>query len=299
MMNHGNDYQLNIVKKLFGEQTFKFLQSYLDAVNNFYGAPLEMVDFLHNPEITRQQINSWIQQQTKGKIQNLLPEDSVSPNTALAVANTLYFLANWTAPFSERGTTKAPFILTPNEQVIVNMMNNEGIFNTNNINSHGITILELPYGLTKALSMFILLPDNNTVLAKMDKGISYEKLSQWTSSENMNLNHITVQLPRFRMEQRFSLRKILSSLGMSSAFSQVRANFSGMEKFGKLYLSDVYHKTFIEVNEKGTEAASATAGVVSIRSIPDGEFKADRPFHFFIRHNRTKCILLYGKLCKP
>ncbi|OCT76356.1 leukocyte elastase inhibitor isoform X2 [Xenopus laevis] len=298
MMKNNNDYTLTTVNKLFGEKRYNFLPSFLKAINKFYGTPLEKVDFSFNPEATRQYINAWIQQKTKGKIQNLLPETSISSNTALVVTNTLYFLANWTTQFSEEATSKAPFTLITNEQIKVNMMATMNTFNMNRIEKLGMSVLELPYGDKKDLNMIIMLPDNSTVLAKVDREISYEKLNKWTS-ENMSPNYMTVYLPRFRMEKSFSLKKVLSSLGMSSAFSQGRANFSGMERQQTLYVSDVHHKTFLEVNEKGTEAASATGSVMSIRSLAYEEFKADRPFHFFIRHNKNNCILLYGKFYKP
>ncbi|OCT74466.1 leukocyte elastase inhibitor [Xenopus laevis] len=298
MMKNENDYTLSIVNKLFGENKYNFLPSFLKAIKALYGAPLEKVDFSLNPEATRSYINSWIQQQTKGKIQNLLPENSISSNTALVVTNTLYFLANWTTPFRQQTTRKAPFTLITNEQIQVNMMATMNTFNMNRIEKLGMSVLELPYGDTKDLSMIILLPDNNTVLTKVEREISYEKLSKWTS-ENMRPNYIAVYLPRFRMEKSFSLKKVLSSLGMSSAFNQARANFSVMGRQQKLYVSDVHHKTFLEVNEKGTEAASATGSVMSMRSLAYEEFKANRPFHFFIRHNKSSCILLYGKFYKP
>ncbi|KAE8597731.1 hypothetical protein XENTR_v10016580 [Xenopus tropicalis] len=299
LMKNGNDYTLTTVNKLFGEKKYYFLPTFLKAINAFYGAPLEKVDFSSNPEATRSYINAWIQEKTKGKIQNLLPENSISPNTVLMVANTLYFLANWTTQFSEHATSKAPFTLITNEQIKVNMMATMNTFNMKRIKNPGMSVLELPYGDTKDLSMVIMLPDNSTVLTKVDREISYENLSKWTRSENMSSNYLAVYLPRFRMEKSFSLKKVLSSLGMSSAFSQSRANFSGMGKQKQLYVSDVHHKTFIEVNEKGTEAASATGSVMSIRSLANEEFKADRPFHFFIRHNKTNCILLYGKFYSP
>ncbi|KAM4704991.1 serpin B10-like [Rhinophrynus dorsalis] len=299
IMKNGHDYTLINVCKLFGEKTYNFLPSFLEAVNSSYGATLEEVDFYNHPEATREDINKWIMQQTKGKIRNLLPENSVSSNTALVVANTLYFIASWTKPFSERSTRKAPFTLKTNKQVQVDMMMVRNKFNIKHIANPGITVLELPYGQSQDLSMIIMLPDNNTVLEQVEEEISYDKLTCWSSRRKMSLMNVAVQLPRFQAVHSFSLRNILSSLGMSKAFSQTSANFSGMTEQNNLFVSDVYHKTFLSVNEKGTEAASASAPVMSSRSLAGKKFKADHPFHYFIKHNKTQCILLYGKLYRP
>ncbi|KAM4705042.1 serpin B10-like [Rhinophrynus dorsalis] len=296
---NGHDYTLINFAKLFGEKTYNFLPSFLEAINASYGATLEEVDFHNNPEATRQNINKWITEQTKGKIENLLPEGSINSNTALVIANTLYFIANWTKQFPERSTRKAPFTLKTNKQVQVDMMITKNTFNIKHVENPGLTVLELPYGVSEDLSMIIMLPDNNTVLEQVDELISYDKLTQWTSRGEMRLTNVEIHLPRFQTVQSFSLRDVLSSLGMSKAFSQTSANFSGISEQNNLFVSEMYHKTFLVVNEKGTEAASASAAVMSIRSLTRRKFKADHPFHYFIRHNKSQCILLYGKLYQP
>ncbi|KAM4688144.1 leukocyte elastase inhibitor-like isoform 1-T2 [Discoglossus pictus] len=294
---HG--YTTTIINKLFGDKSYQFLPSFIEATNKMYGAAMEEVDFSHAPEAARKQINDWIAYKTKDKIKNLLPINSVSSNTALVVANTLYFQANWTKQFAEWSTYKTPFTLMSNAQVPVDMMLVRNSFNLNYIQNPGLSIIELPYGAEQHLSMLIILPDNNTVLEKLDKEISYEYLTRWTLTEKMKSRRVAVHLPKFKVTQSFSLRDTLSSLGMHNTFSQSNANFSGMTDKKNLFVSDVHHQTFLEVNEKGTEAASATAPVISVRTALSEEFKANRPFHFFIRHKKTKCILLYGKLYKP
>ncbi|XP_063307861.1 serpin B8-like [Pelobates fuscus] len=294
-----NNYNLTNINKLFGEQTYHFLPSYLEAVNSSFGAALEKVDFLNNSEEARQYINEWIGKQTEGKIKELLPEGSVSLNTALVIVNSMFIFANWTKQFDVRNTNKRPFKLISNTDINVDTMFMISKFNINYIENPGISVLELPYGTDKYLSMFILLPDNNTVFHMLDKEISYEKLTDWTSNNNMKFLNMAVRLPKFRIEQGFSIRNVLSSLGLTDPFNEIRANFSQMADRDNLHMSDVHHKTFVEVNEKGTEAASATAAVINSRSGHRDEFDANHPFHLFIQEKKTQCILMYGKLYKP
>ncbi|XP_075069073.1 leukocyte elastase inhibitor-like [Mixophyes fleayi] len=299
LVQNGDGHILIIVEKLFGEKTLAFLPAFLEDTKKIYDASLDQLDFFNNAEQSRQYINDWITQQTKGKIHKLLPEQSISSNTVLVVANTLYFAANWTKQFNQLNTYKAPFTLMSNEQVIVNMMYVMSHFNVKYIKNPGLKVVELPYGLTQDVSMFIILPDSNTVFKQVDEEISLEKLTLWMSNTDMKRMNVAVYLPKFKIEKSFSLKSILSSMGMSEAFSQTKANFSGMTEENKVFVSEVYHKTFLEANEKGTEAASTTAAVMSFRSNAGKEIKADRPFFFFIRHNKSKCILLCGKVHEP
>lgn len=128
---------------------------------------------------------------------------------------------------------------------------------------------------------------------------SHEKLSDWMSSTDMKLTNIELQVPKFKMEEKFSLKETLKSMGVNDPFSQVKANFSGMTKQGNIFMSDVYHQTALAVNEKGTEAASSAASVISFRSLPSDEIKADRPFYVVIKHKQSNCILLFGVVNKP
>ncbi|KAM8967824.1 leukocyte elastase inhibitor-like [Pelodytes ibericus] len=297
LVQNDHDYTLININKLFGEKTFQFLPSFLKTFETSYGPALEEVDFYNDPEGTRQYINEWIKKESKEKIQGLLPENSISSKTALVLANTLYFFSNWTKQFKERDTRKTPFKLESGKDVLVDMMFRSDWVNMNY--EKGISILELTYGVSGNLSMFMLLPDNNTVLKWLDEHISYEDLTKWTSREKMKSVNAAIYIPRMKLVQTLKMGDLLSSMGMSDAFSPIKANFSGMTDRDDLYVSELHHKTFLEVNEKGTEAASATAAVMSYRSLPVETFKVDRPFHFFIRHKKTKCILIYGKVCQP
>ena len=135
---------------------------------------------------------------------------------------------------------------------------------------------------------------------QLEKAITYEKLSEWTSADMMELCNVQLNLPKFKLEETYDLKSTLSSMGMSDAFNQSKADFSGMSSERNLFLSSVFHKCFVEINEQGTEAAAGTGSEVSVRiKLPSIEFNADHPFLFFIRHNKTNGILFYGRFCSP
>ncbi|KAM5158482.1 leukocyte elastase inhibitor-like [Mantella aurantiaca] len=290
---------LIVANKLFGQKSYEFLPAFLKGTEDLYNAGLEQLDFYNNAEQSRQYINNWVSQQTNGKIQQLLPEQSISSNTALVVTNTLYFAANWTKQFRELRTHEDSFTLLSNVQVKVKMMYMINHFKIKYIENPGLKIVELPYGPKEDFSMVIMIPDNNNIFKKVKEMISYEKLKVWISPADMKMTNIELQLPKFKMEKNFSLKETLKSMGVTDPFSQVKANFSGMTNQSNMFMSDVYHQTFLEVNEKGTEAASSTASVMSFRSLPSDEIKADRPFYVVIKHNQSDCIVLFGVVNKP
>ncbi|XP_068092898.1 leukocyte elastase inhibitor-like [Hyperolius riggenbachi] len=294
-----DSYVFTIANRLFGQKSFEYIPDFLEDAKKLYSADLEKLDFNKDTEKSRLYINNWISQETKGKIQQLLPEQSITPNTALVVTNALYFAANWTKPFSNYKTHKAPFTLLSNEKVTVDMMFVVNSFKVTYIEDPGVKVLELPYGPVQDFSMVIILPDSNLIFKQVTREMSLEKLNAWINFADVKLSMVHVEMPKFKAEQSFSLKKMLRSMGITEMFSEVKANFSGMSKQGHLYMSDMYHKTTIEVNEKGTEAASSSASVMSLRIAASEEFKAHHPFFFAIKHNKSNCILLCGKVDKP
>uniref|UniRef100_A0A8D0LBP6 Serpin B10 n=1 Tax=Sphenodon punctatus TaxID=8508 RepID=A0A8D0LBP6_SPHPU len=280
-------YVLRTANRLYGEKTFHFLTKY-------YRAEPQSVNFLKAAEQVRKEINSWVESQTESKIQNLLPKGAVSSDTALVLVNAIYFKGKWAKRFPKENTTEQPFRLSKTKTKPVQMMFLKDVFLVNYIEALRTKVVTLPY-ISNDLSMFILLPDDIN-----DKELTYEKLSQWTSLENMGKAEVELHLPRIKLEESYDLKSTLSNMGMKDAFSKNQADFTGMSEKNDLFLSQVFHKTFVEVNEEGTEAAASTAAVVVVRSLLSfDKFKADHPFLFFIIHNKTKNILFFGRFCSP
>ncbi|XP_029817256.1 serpin B6-like [Manacus vitellinus] len=297
-------YILRTANRLYGEKTFEFLSSFLESSQKSYHAGLEPTDFMNAWEDSRKRINGWVEERTEGKIQNLLAEGLLDSLTRLVLVNAIYFKGNWEKQFNKLGTTERPFHINKNETKPVQMMFKTDIFNMTYIGNLQTKILELPYA-GNELSMIILLPDaiqdGSTGLERLERELTYEKLRDWISPEMMGSTEVRVSLPRFKLEEDYDLKPILSCMGMPDAFDSGKADFSGMSSGNELVLSEVVHKSFVEVNEEGTEAAAATAAVMmfttSVRIVPD--FTADHPFLFFIRHNKSSSILFCGRFCSP
>lgn len=296
-------YILKLANRLYGENTSNFLTQFLDATQKYYQADLRTVDFIGAPEACRAEINSWVEEQTENKIKDLLKPGTVSAMTRLVLVNAIYFKGNWMNRFDAANTKEMPFKVNKNETKPVQMMYQMKKFPFNYIPEHGLQILELPYK-DDELSMFILLPQESTdgsdPLLKLEKELTQEKLDEWTNRENMDIHsEVFVHLPKFKLEEDYELNEPLARMGMKDVFCAGKADLSGMNGQGGLYLSTVAHKAFVEVNEEGTEAAAATAGLIALCMLSEEHFTADHPFLFFIRHNKTKSILFFGRFSSP
>ncbi|KAJ8376548.1 hypothetical protein SKAU_G00071280 [Synaphobranchus kaupii] len=300
----GAPYALSLANRLYGEKSFNFEENYIQDTKKFYEAELETVDFISNAEVARVNINSWVEKQTQEKIKNLLLEGTVDHMTRLVLVNAIYFKGNWEKKFKEADTREVEFKLNKNESKPVQMMHQTAKFALTFIPEVNCQILEMPY-IGKELSMLILLPqkieDDSTGLMRLERELTYEKLIEWTQPDMMDDTQINVALPKFKMEETYNLKDILVSMGMEDAFDVCKSDFSGMSPSNELAVSKVVHKSFVEVNEEGTEAAAATAAIMMMRCARPRPvfFIADHPFLFFIRHNATQSILFYGRFCSP
>ncbi|XP_072808304.1 serpin B3 isoform X1 [Vicugna pacos] len=296
-----NAYELKVANRLYGRKEFPFLQEYMDNVKKLYLASVESADFANAPEESRQMINSWVERQTNEKIKDLFPNGYIDSSTILVLVNAIYFKGQWQQKFKEENTVEEKFWLSKDRSKSVQMMKETKDFNFASLKDMQVKILEIPYK-GGELSMMLLLPNAVDGLQKLEDKLTAEKLLEWTSSQNMWKSQVDLHLPRFKVEESYDLKDILEALGVVDVFSSRDADLSGMTGEHSLVVSKAVHKSFVEVNEEGTEAAAATgiSTAFTSASIPHFErFHCDHPFLFFIRHNKTNSILFLGRLTSP
>jgi len=290
------NYELSVANALWGQKGYGFLAEFLELIEAQYGGKLNEVDFIAATEAARQTINSWVEKETKDKIKNLIQKGVLDKLTRLVLTNAIYFKGNWARQFEEDKTKEAPFTLIGGEKVNVPMMNQTAEFNY--METEDFQGLELPY-VDDELSMIILLPRKVDELNSLEEMLSLEKFSGWLGK--LGKRKVIVSVPKFRMTSRFGLAGVLRSMGMMDAFSE-KANFSGMNGKRDLFISAVVHKAYVDVNEEGTEAAAATGVVMRVTSVKPERipvFRADHPFLFLIRDNKSGSILFIGRTMNP
>jgi serpin B len=298
----GRPRELRIANRLFGESTYKFDQTYLDKTASAFGAPLEPLDFKTGFEPARAHINEWVEQQTKSRITGLLPAGALDTMTRLVLVNAIYFLAEWLDPFEGRSTSDEPFIVSASSKPNVPMMHRTASYPYAQVD--GVKVLAMPY-LGNDVAMFAVLPDKQDGLAAVESSLTTAKIAEWTKSRPSSLVEVT--FPRFELSPpALSLGDELAALGMPLAFTKGKADFTGIanpaDKDERLSISKVVHKAFVKVNEKGTEAAAATALVMAAGAgMPQKtiEFNADHPFLFFIVDKTSGLVLFMGRVADP
>ncbi len=293
----GEGFQLNIANSIWGQRGYDFRSAYLDLLAANYGAGLRVADFSAAPEESRQEINEWVSDSTEDRIQDLIPPGGVSELTRLVLANAIYFKASWMHQFSEMNTQPGPFTILDGTQVQVPMMRLLDPKRFAYADGDGFQAVQLPY-VGDEVGMLIVLPDEGTFGAFED-GLDGAALDQIV--DQLDGRMVQLSMPKFEFESEFGLAEALSALGMTDAFSPGAADFSGIDGGRELYVSDVFHKAFVSVDEEGTEAAAATAVIVGVTSIqlPDVTLNIDRPFLFFIRDLETGTVLFTGRVANP
>ncbi|MDB5308116.1 MAG: hypothetical protein JWO38_2318 [Gemmataceae bacterium] len=297
-------YQLTTANAIWAQQGYPWRAAFTDLTRKYYGAGLVETDF-GMPEEARRAINAWVEKETREKIKDLIPPGIITPLTLMVLTNAVYFKSDWAAQFKKEFTKDQPFTAADGSKPDVPLMTQTGTFGygefSYSFHSRAADrgqVLDLPYA-GKDLSMLVLLPGNG--LAGLEDQLSADTLATWT--RDVRPQRVEVFLPRFKLEMKEPLRlgDPLKALGMKAAFGP--ADFSGMHAGQeKLFISEVLHKTFVDVNEEGTEAAAATAVVMtrtaSVVATPK-VFRADRPFLFLIRENTTGNILFLGRYANP
>lgn len=267
-------------------------------------AALQRVDFSKDAAAARARINQWVSEQTKSRIPELLPADSLDERTRLVLANALYFKGRWKEAFKAAETQPSAFILPSEEVVQVPTMRRRGTYRT--ARPGPVRLLELEYECSE-VSLLILLPEQKTdegqltaaqALARLEESLSAQALEQWTSQ--LAPETLSVALPRFKVQGPIALTQVLQQVGLKRAFSD-QAEFGGMSASEPLKLEEAFHQSYVQVDEEGTEAAAATAVEVVTRSAPaqDSYFVVDRPFLFALRHRGTGALLLLGRVVDP
>jgi len=287
-------FRLNIVNAIWGQEDYRFLSEFLDVLAEHYGAGLRALDFVNAPEESRITINDWVSEQTEGRIEDLIPEGAIDALTRLVLTNAIYFNAAWQFPFNEDATTDGPFYLLDGGEVIVPMMTQTESFGYTKGDDY--QAVELPYD-GQELSMIILLPSDGQ-FENFESSMVYQRVTGIISS--LAGQQVNLTTPKFEFESEFSLKKALTTMGMPVAFS-ADADFSGMTGNRDLAIDDILHKAFVSVDEAGTEAAAATAVIMTLTAVPAPPVvvTVDRPFIFLIRDIETGTILFIGRVVNP
>lgn len=296
----GTNYNLSTANAYWLREGGSLREGYKNAIENFYLAHGEELDFAGDPVGSVDTVNKWVEGETNDKIKDLLLPDDIDPLTYLILTNAVYFKSDWKYQFDAGATEKMDFHQSGGTDIKADMMHmcDEEIELLHAANSDA-QLLRLPYE-NNEISMYLLLPKENdigTIESKLD--ISYLN----NMKKKLEPEYIDMYLPKFNFEEKYKLKKNLINMGMPTAFTG-GADFSGISDDAEgLYIDKVIHKSFVEVNEEGTEAAAATAVIMIERgggpSTAPVDFKADHPFIFLIEHEETGQILFMGKVENP
>jgi len=288
-------YELSVANALWGQQGAKWLPTFLEESKKFYGAGLTELDFTKT-EAARKTINTWVEEKTHDKIKDIIQPSVLQPDTQMVLANAIYFKGRWAAEFDKKLTKAEPFFLSADKSEKRPLMHKTANFRY--AETAALQVLELPYK-GKELSMIVLLPKAKDGLGKVEKTLgNYE---EWIAA----LKHereVIVTLPKFKITSDFNLEEELPKLGMTDLFVAGKADLSGMNGDRNLFIRNVIHRAFVDVNEEGTEAVAATiiGGVPRSGQVnPTPVFRADHPFLFVIRDNRSGSLLFVGRVVDP
>ncbi len=289
-------YQLAVANALWAKRGLSLEPAFLRITQAHYQAGFETADFAGDAEAARQRINGWVEDRTNKKIMDLVPKGFLGNKTVLVLVNAIYFKGDWASPFGKEETKTDDFELAGGPKIKVPMMNQAIV--ANYMANADFQLAELPYK-DNEVSMIVILPKKKDGLPGVEKSLSARTLKEMLAlADAANLQFA---MPKFKMAETFSLSGELAKMGMPEAFQLAKADFSGMSKNGAFSISEVVHKAFLDVNEKGTEAAAATAvGVVDeSKSGPAVTFRVDRPFLFLLHNKATDSILFLGRVSDP
>jgi serpin B len=304
LQNPARAEKLRFVNRLFGEKTENFEPGFLSQMQGAFGAPLERVDFKGDFDPVRVRINRWVEEQTERRIKDLLPNNAINTRSRLVLVNAVYFLAEWQAPFEKSATREETFKADGSRGVKAQMMHQISQLRVSK--RPDASMLELPYQ-GGSVSMLVLLPNRANGLSALEAGISATKISEWR--KGLVQKRVNLTLPRFELRSAsIDLKESLKELGMRDAFDSDNADFSGITQTkdprDRLKLDAVMHKAFVKVEEKGTEAAAATAVGMGTTGGPPAEeqvetFRVEHPFLFAIIDRASGLLLFLGRINDP
>ncbi|XP_050037005.1 ipis-1-like [Dermacentor andersoni] len=294
------DVEFYVANRIYSGQQFRVHRSYRSHLENSYGATIRTVDFKKGHEAVRLEANAWISQQTVSKIRDLLPPGSVDAGTALILLNAVYFKGFWKSPFRAADTAPRNFHLDSRNTVRVDtMFQHSESYRLGSSNELRARALEIPYR-GGTMSMVILLPDGIEGLPFLERQLSWERLSSLLRCLKRS-NNVQLSLPKLKLEQRHVLNDVLKALGAVDLFTPGVADLSGMFQDARPAVSDIVHKTFLQVDEEGTEAVNAAAIMLrsTLRKWRPAHFTVDHPFMFIIKSKEPDVILFIGSVRRP
>jgi serpin B len=294
-LNRGSgNCTLRIANALWAEETYSFLPDYIDVAARWYGANVTNLDFIENPGGSRETINRWVEGETEDRIPDLLPPGSIDPLTRLVITNAIYFKGTWAKQFDANETREEEFRVGPNEMVLAPMMHGDAVYPY--AETETLQVLEMPYAHESGngLAMLVLLPKEDSLTAA-EEALDAERLTDLR--ESLVSQNVRVYFPKFTLDVGYSLPPVLAAMGMPTAFAEGAADLSGMDGTKDLFITGVFHKAFVDVNEEGTEAAAAT-GVIGGGGVTP-VFRANHPFVFLIVEKDSGAILFMGRVVNP
>jgi len=282
----------DIANSIWYREGFTVENDFLTTNRDYFDAIVEALDF--NRSDAADIINAWVDENTNGKIDKIV-DSPIDPLTVMFLINAIYFKGTWTYEFDEENTTDDVFYLSDGSEKECKMMSHQ--CNHNYFENEQIQAIDLPYG-DADFSMTILLPKPEVNIDSLIAQMNNETWNSWLGS--FSEQEVNFYLPKFKLEYEISLNDVLSALGMSIAFDQGQADFTNINSNGGLFISNVKHKTFVKVNEEGTEAAAVTSVEIGRTSIGSGiTMNINRPFIFAIHEQRSGTILFIGKIVEP
>jgi serpin B len=303
MFQREGDSEIHLANLIAIQEDYKLLEKYLWIIDDNYNGTTMQLNFKESADSCAK-INTWVAKQTRDKIKDII--ESVDEKMGLVIANAIYFKGTWEKLFKEKDTKNEPFTLSSGEEIEVSMMYQKKKFRF--IEEESFQVLEMLYkgtrifGTLERISMVIFLPRKADGLAELEDSLTIDDIINYISKlQNDWEKEIKIYIPKFKFESKYRLSGVLSSLGMTNAFTD-QADFSGISEDPPEKISQIVHKAFVDVNERGTEAAAATAVAVlgaSLMKPKIPEFRADHPFLFFLIDTQTKTILFIGRVINP